>query len=236
MSKPKTNYSAGHAELHSKDLFQTPTYAFEMIAPFLSGFDAAWDPACGEGYLIRAAKQQGFLTIHGDLQLGNDFFSRDSPPPSFNRTLVQVTNTPFSKKFDWIEHSLQIGIPFAILVPSDVLFTKKFSQWLRRGHDLRMVMPDNGHRFRFKTPLTLPNDPAQAWINSSPQMHTSWLTYKLETVTDPILRMETEFKPTAPLAEKDYLCPPQFELATRLIAEEKRKKEEAEAKKARKAA
>jgi len=169
-TKPKTNYKTDPNESNPQDRFQTPGYAVDPLIPYLdaAGIESVWEPAAGEGYLARALERHEFEVIAGDLLTGADYFDDHSVPAQYD---CQVTNPPFGAKYPWIARAVELGRPFALLVPSDVLFAGARAQPLIKRYGLELLIPDK--RINFKTP-------ARGWQGSSAQMHTSWLCYRLQ--------------------------------------------------------
>jgi hypothetical protein len=165
--KPKTNYASSPTQVNPQDCFQTPAYALDPLLPYLyaRGLRCVWESAAGQGYLVRALESAGFCVESGDIQTGQNYF--ESEPDHYD---VQVTNPPFALKYRWMARACELGKPFALLVPSDVLFAGQKAQPLIRRYGLELLIPDK--RIDFKTP-------DQGWTGSSAQMHTSWLTYGL---------------------------------------------------------
>lgn len=167
-TKPKTNYKGVEHEIQERDQFQTPSYALDPLIPYIKGrFDRIWESACGQGYMARNLRKHGFTVFATDLAMGVNYFN--TKPEFYGSHVLQVTNPPFSLKYKWIKHACALG-PFALLVPSDVLFAGKYCQPLIKEFGLEMLIPDK--RINYKTPK-------KGWNESSAQMHTSWLTHGL---------------------------------------------------------
>lgn len=166
--KPKTNYRAASGTGDLRDSFQTPAYALEPLLPYLrqAGIATVWESAHGAGLLGDALLQADFDVIATDILTGHDYFTM-SPPPRYD---AEVTNVPFSHKYRWLEYACQRNKPFALLMPSDMLFAGRDAQPLIRRYDVRLLVPDK--RIDFKTPHL-------GWADSSAQMHTSWVTRDL---------------------------------------------------------
>lgn len=158
--KPKTNYSAKTAP--QKDNCQTPPYAVDLLLKFIRG-QRFWEPAPGEGLLARRLRERG-----GDvLTTDTDFFYTVPPGVGSLRAVDWlVTNPPFSQKYEWLERCYELGIPFALLMPSDALFALR-AQRLFERHGISVLVPNR--RINFKMP-------GKGW-ESSAQMSTSWFVY-----------------------------------------------------------
>jgi hypothetical protein len=154
--KPKRNYKPG-----SMDECQTPPYAFDLLQPFLpfpSDNTIIWEPASGEGHLVRAIESYGYNVLAGDIKTGRDFFEYDKElikeiaGISFfkNIQLIIVTNPPYSIKKQWQEHCFKLGIPWALLMPAEFLFTSGAIQQYQEHENPSLIIPDR--RINFKMP------------------------------------------------------------------------------------
>jgi|SRR5690242_7311151 len=162
-NKPKHNYTIADSEISPKDCFQTPDYAADPLLPFIKDkFKVVWESAAGEGYLAAKLDREGFVVIATDLDYGVNYFETKM---TFHD--IEITNVPFSQKYRWLKRACENGKPFALLMPSDVLFAGKLAQPLIKQYNLEFLVPDK--RINFKTPQN-------GWNGSSAQMHTSWIT------------------------------------------------------------
>lgn len=116
-----------HLEREKDDFYPTPpepTVAFlSAEAERLKDFPVIWEPAAGDGAMVRLIKEFGHSTVHSDLidrGCGADirsFYDYQSPPAS-----AVVTNPPFAecnKDPGWVRHAIEIlGIEYmALLLP-----------------------------------------------------------------------------------------------------------------------
>lgn len=175
--KPKTN-SAGNVHISQpKDRCQTPPYALKPLLGYLPTNCTVWEPATGEGYLAHALARHVSCVITSDLLDGPDhnFFNYhpalfDHPDP---RKRI-VTNPPFSIKYKWLARCYELGFPFALLMPGDVLFSST-AQKLFKKHGIEVLIPDK--RIKFKMPNI-------GWENSRPQFLSAWFCYKFNIGTE----------------------------------------------------
>ena len=167
MMKPKQNYKFG-----PMDDCQTPGYALEPILPWLElwGFYRIWEPACGDGLLVRELERHNFTVRGTDLKTGVDFLDYNHKPD----VDCIVTNPPFSIKHLFIEKCVELGVPWFLLVPVEAIGTA-------RVQDALTYMPEDGSvnptpdlgiiytskRINFK----MPN---KGWKGSGAQMPTAW--------------------------------------------------------------
>lgn len=129
--RPKTMYKTGQ-----NDIFYTPGYGIEPIFRFTPKKWKIWEPCCGSGNIVNYYRDHGFNIIGTDIVNGLDFFTAD-PPPGTN---CIITNPPFSKKNKIIERCIEIGLPFALLMPEEALVTEARSR-LWEKCDLKLVIP-----------------------------------------------------------------------------------------------
>lgn len=106
-----------------KDLIQTPGYALEplMQVIHLEGFETIWECACGEGYLSLAFPES-LNVISSDILLGYNFFDYE-PGEEYNAI---ITNPPFAERIDFVERCIELGKPWALLMPSETVSLKSF--------------------------------------------------------------------------------------------------------------
>lgn len=149
------------------DACQTPAYAIDPMLPFLHPDFVIWEPAAGEHYLVEALYDSGFKTeqvIISDILTDQNFFEY-TPDCHWD---CLITNPPYSIKYQWLERCYQLGRPFALLVPVEVLGTKTAQQLLRE-YGFEMMLLDK--RVDFK----MPN---KGW-DSSAQFPVFWLCWQM---------------------------------------------------------
>jgi len=98
------------------DLCQTPTYALDPLYPHLNPSWVIWEPACGECNLVNGLRSRGYEVFASDIFNGQDFFKYQP-----NRFDMILTNPPYSLKLAWLERCYNLGKPFALLLPVEVL-------------------------------------------------------------------------------------------------------------------
>lgn len=137
--KPKQNYKPG-----PMDNCQTPDYALTPLLDFLPPGRLIWESAAGEGWLVRALRKNHFSVFATELDNGIDFFKQTDPLGD-----LQVTNPPYGLKFKWIEHSYDLMIPFALLLPVETLGSTQ-AQALFKKCGIEVLLLDS--RVDFKMP------------------------------------------------------------------------------------
>ena len=159
--KPKTNYK----NQPQRDQCQTPPYALvDLLVESIIDY-TLWESACGEGYLRNALVAKGMPVIGTDIIYDNfDFFKQ--VPSSVD---IQVTNPPFSRKYEWLQRSYDIDKPFALLMPLETLGASR-AQKLFRRYGMQMIVLDT--RVNFKMPKS-------GWRGQA-QFPVAWFTWGLE--------------------------------------------------------
>jgi hypothetical protein len=159
----------------ARDVCYTPSYAVEPLLPYLKIMDEdrrtiTWESACGAGYLANTLAHHGLDVwatdlYHKDKSYRVDFlrYKWGISQPDY-----QITNPPFSLKYDWLRRSYLSGIPFALLLPSATMFSA-YAQRLFTAYGVSILMPSQ--RIDFKTPV-------RGW-DSSAQFHSSWFCWRM---------------------------------------------------------
>lgn len=160
--KPKINRKGSLVGAKSMDQCQTPAYAIKPLLPYLKQYDVIWEPAAGEGYLIRALFDYGYqAVIASDVE--KNFFGWE--PAYYTK---HITNPPYSIKYPWLERCYELGRPFALLLPVETLGAAR-AQKLFDKYGIEVIFLSS--RINFK----MPN---KGWNGSSAQFPTAWFTWK----------------------------------------------------------
>jgi len=162
--KPKENkgYNTG-----TYDLCQTPPYALEPLYPYLGNM--IWECASGSGVLVRELKKHCTFVSSSDILMGNkvfDFFSFHKSYKHQDYTIV--TNPPYSIKYEWLEHCYSLDLPFALLMPVEMIGAKK----------AQVLFDKYGIEIIFMSPRVDFYMPYKKWEGSA-QFATAWYTWKL---------------------------------------------------------
>lgn len=156
--KPKRNYRPGPL-----DNCYTPAIALQPLLPYLSRNKVIWECADGAGHISNALKQEGLQVVSTSIETGHDFLT--CVPPEFD---IILTNPPYSLKYEWIARCydwfLNMGKPFALLLPVDFLGAAKGQAQLQRG-DPKIIL------FKRRINFILANGK-----NSGAQFATAWFT------------------------------------------------------------
>lgn len=102
------NYAQNERE--ENDYYATEPYAATLLMQVETFSPYIWECACGEGHLAKEFEKAGYHVFSSDLidrgfGFVLDFLSTKSPPlPGFDI----VTNPPYSKAKEFVEHALEI--------------------------------------------------------------------------------------------------------------------------------
>lgn len=152
---------------------QTPIWALEPLLPFIPSEWTIWEPAAGEGNLVKGMRDYGLHVISTDISRGDDFFSLTPPRTPKSRYLYSatITNPPYDEKDRWIGHCYYLGKPFALLLPFAALETH-FRQAMYRESGLQIIFFDK--RVNFKVPSG----------KNSPWFPVAWFTWQFNLPKD----------------------------------------------------
>ena len=87
-----------------------------------------WEPCAGDGRLVDVMRQRGCEVVAHDIVTGHDFFDwTEAQAPTL------ITNPPFSRIRDFIDHAFAIGVEKMALVCPERLWAcgKGREQWRR---------------------------------------------------------------------------------------------------------
>ncbi|RPJ69202.1 MAG: hypothetical protein EHM20_16650 [Alphaproteobacteria bacterium] len=197
-TKPITVARKVPLEQQIRDTFQTPSYAIDLLIPFIpGGVKVIWECACGNGKIVKSLENFGFSCYTTDI-ISNDFVDRNFNFITEHLEFDEldaidciITNPPFSIKDLFIEKAFEYNIPFAFLINAD--YSGKTIDWIKRGCE--KIVPTS--RIAYITPNIVKrvNDGEDLvdmggydrieeipsvllYKYSSAQFHSMWLTYK----------------------------------------------------------
>ena len=143
---------------NGSDHFQTPPWALAPILDYLNPEWKIWEPAAGEGNMVRTLQARGHRVWGTDLESGYDFL-RWQPPAHLWDCIV--TNPPYSLKDEFIARCYRLGKPFALLLPIAALGEQR-RMALYREHGVQVILPHE--RINFETPS---GEGSGAWFFSA---------------------------------------------------------------------
>lgn len=115
------------AKRSAADFYPTPLSAFEPLLPFLNLELKHWEPACGDGRLVRCMEQHGLDASGSDLSLGCDFLN------DCRIRQAIVTNPPFSLAQEFCDHAIRHSMETWMLLRLNFLGSKKRRDWWRKN-------------------------------------------------------------------------------------------------------
>jgi len=146
------------------DSCQTPPHAIESLRDLIPLNWRIWECAMGKGNLARAFQDVGYNVIGSDILTGINFFEQVTEG-YFD---VIVTNPPYSVKYQWLQRCYEIGKPFALLMPVEMLGAQKAQKlFVKYGIELTFLP----RRVNFEMPYK--------GFEGTAQFPVAWYTWKL---------------------------------------------------------
>lgn len=134
--KPKTNYKPG-----PQDNCGTPMYALDPLLPYLKKDWAIWEPAAGDGMMVRGLEYHGYTVIGSDISSDNDFLLTECEGAD-----AIVTNPPYSQKPQFIRRCYSLGLPFALLLPVETIGSGRV-QKMMKSYGVELLLLDKRVNF-----------------------------------------------------------------------------------------
>lgn len=179
MNKPKQNSKGDINKSPAYDRCQTPPYALDPLLPYLKPEWIVWEPASGEGVLADALLPHVKQVIATDLLAGYNFFTEP-----FRDCDVMITNPPYAVKYQWHEHCVESEIPFALLVPLEMIGAARAFK-LMKVYGAEIILLNKRVDFKML---------GHTWKESCAQFPVIWLTRGLN-IGSPLTYAEIN-KPT----------------------------------------
>lgn len=108
----------GNGDRHKLDFYPTPTEVTHALIDFLESECllnrrySIWECACGDGAMSKVFKERGYDVYETDINKGIDFLTA-----SFDGFCDWIiTNPPFNRSVEFIEHADTLNKPFAFLL------------------------------------------------------------------------------------------------------------------------
>jgi hypothetical protein len=163
--KPKENKAGNISKSYTFDRCQTPFYALDPLLPYLAKNWLIWESAAGNGQIVSKLQLSGFDVVSSDLLTSQNFFSYS--PSTWD---CQVTNPPYSTKYQWLARSYQLGKPFALLLPLETLGAQQ-GQKLFERYGVEIILLNKRVNF---------NMPNLGYSGNGAQFPTAWFTFGLK--------------------------------------------------------
>jgi hypothetical protein len=111
----------------TKDTYPTPLWCLEALIPYLDKGLTYWEPAKGDGRLVRCLRRNGFRADGTDIALarGKDFL-KDS-----TRREAVLANPPYSLAFEFARHSIEHAEQTHLLLRLGFLASEERREWFR---------------------------------------------------------------------------------------------------------
>lgn len=126
-----------HAGRIDNDDYDTCPRDLQFMLSLCNNDDVVWDPFVCDGFSQRYMTHLGYAVYESDV----DFFDVDSAP----EVTKIVTNPPFSNKQRVLQHLVQLGIDFVLLVPSTMITTNYFNDAINstcNTHEWSIYIPN----------------------------------------------------------------------------------------------
>tara|TARA_R110000796_G_C14531602_1_gene431929 strand:+ start:1289 stop:1780 length:492 start_codon:yes stop_codon:yes gene_type:complete len=125
-----------HTKWTDDNNWNTPSYVWDKIIPFIPKEKTIWLPFYNDGYSGKYLTEKGFNIIHND----NDFWESnegecciDNPPYKI-KGIVKL-------KLKIMERLISLNKPFCLLLPSTSLQTKYFKELSDRVGGFQLIIP-----------------------------------------------------------------------------------------------
>jgi len=120
------------AKRAAADLYSTPIESFDVLQPYLPNGDGVkfWEPACGDGRLVRRLREWGRKAGGADITPPAGFRTADFLQDNTRRDFI-ITNPPFSLALPFCEHALDRGREVMLLLRLNFLGSQKRREWWR---------------------------------------------------------------------------------------------------------
>lgn len=118
----------------------TPKYAVDIIIPFLDKDKVYWAPFDLESSnFVRYLREKGFKVINSHIFNGQDFLTYE-PEEHWDAIL---SNPPFKGKKVWLDRAMELGKPFAFLLPATWINDMNFNEiYENTNEQLRLILPN----------------------------------------------------------------------------------------------
>ena len=118
----------------------TPRAGVEILLPYIQHLKnkTIWCPFDKEdSQFVKVLKENGFRVVYSHIEYGQDFFTYE--PDEWD---VIISNPPYKNKRAYWERCNDLGKPFALLLPVNILSDSVINVTLRERERERVVLAD----------------------------------------------------------------------------------------------
>lgn len=102
MSRVDSNY-----ERKPREAYQTPDWVVAALLPYIPRGHKIFEPACGEGNIVRVLADAHYDVHASDIQDGEDFFAGNDAHGADGI----ITNPPYDNSAVFIQHAIDLMLP-----------------------------------------------------------------------------------------------------------------------------
>ena len=124
----------------------TPEYGVEILLPYIQHLKEKiiWCPFdTKDSQFVKVLTENGFKVVYSHLESNQDFFTYE--PDEWD---VIISNPPYKKKRSFWERALDLGKPFVLLLPVNILSDSVINVTMReREREFQLLVPSKRMRF-----------------------------------------------------------------------------------------
>jgi hypothetical protein len=107
-----------------RDEYNTPFWVVQTLIPHIPRGRKIWEPACGQGNIVRVLADNGYNVYASDIFDGDDFFNPNHDAAGADGI---ITNPPYELAHAFIARAIDMMMPsgfICMLLPSDFSYAK----------------------------------------------------------------------------------------------------------------
>lgn len=124
----------------------TPRYGVEVLLPHIQHLKdkIIWCPFDrGDSQFVKVLGDNGFSVVYSHIDFGQDFLTYE--PEKWD---ILISNPPYTEKRKYWERALNLGKPFALLLPLNILSDSVINTTMReRESSFQLLIPSRRMRF-----------------------------------------------------------------------------------------
>lgn len=184
------------------DTYETPRKSLDMILDRLDpAKDFLWEPFPGSGHSTIYMRERGFEVVNGSPW---DFFEQELPVAPEGKSLILVSNPPYSPKQQIFTRFQELGLRrVALLLPAATIYTVYFNRYNRAmndEHGQRLKMIVHTARCYFLDPTTgeaVRRSDGDGQRKGSASFDIAWITYGVDLPREIVFNDREPKKPSA---------------------------------------